>query len=164
MSNASRNEPVRGTVRAVCLGGGGIPKRAVGEARVTELGLAGDAHRSVRHGGRDRAVCLFALEDYRRLQRDGVACEPPGAFGENVLTEGLDYSRLRPGDRLALGEELVLEIADVRQPCATLKSADPRMPDLMVGRSGFVCRVVRSGRLRTGCEVARVARRDSFPR
>jgi hypothetical protein len=36
-----------------------------------------------------------------------------------------------------------LAIHDVREPCKTLKSVDARFPNLMLGRSGFVCRVVR---------------------
>jgi MOSC domain-containing protein YiiM len=141
---------VGGVVLAVCVGPGGIPKHPVDAARVAELGLEGDAHRYRFHGGARRAVCLFALEDYRRLQRDGVAAEPPGAFGENLLTEGLDYALLRAGDRLAVGPEVVLEIDDVREPCKTLKLLDARFPGLMIGRSGWLCRVVRGGVVRAG--------------
>jgi MOSC domain-containing protein YiiM len=31
---------------------------------------------------------------------------------------------------------------------------DARFPDLMLGRSGFVCRVLRAGRLRPGMSVS----------
>ena len=145
-----------GVVRAVCVGPGGIPKRRVDAARVLELGLEGDAHRYRFHGGPRRAVCLFALEDYARLRQDGVAAEPPGAFGENLLTEGLDYALLRAGDRLAVGAEVVLEIDDVREPCKTLKPLDARFPALMIGRSGFLCRVVAGGVVRAGDAIGRV--------
>ena len=87
------------------------------------------------------------------LQRDGVAATEPGTFGENVLTRGLDYSAVRAGDRLRVGDEVVLEVFDVRQPCATLEQVDARFPDLMVGRSGFVCRVIAGGALRSGLEI-----------
>jgi MOSC domain-containing protein YiiM len=118
------------------------------------------------HGGDHRAVCLFSIEDYRSLQRDRVACEPPGAFGENVLTEGLDFTRLSAGDELVIGDDagggvladgaVRIRIHDVREPCGTLKSVDMRFPDLMLGRSGFVCRVVTPGMLRPGMTIARV--------
>ena len=148
-----------GFVLAVCLGPGGIPKPAVEEAEVDGIGLAGDGHRFDRHGGRDRAVCLFSIEDYRSLQRDEVACREPGAFGENLLTEGLDYGALLAGDRLIVGEEdggVELEIFDVREPCGTLKKVDRRFPELMVGRSGFVCRVIRGGTVRAGQRIVTV--------
>lgn len=142
--------PLAGVVVAVCVGPGGIPKHPVPGARVTALGLEGDAHRFRLHGGPDRAVCLFAVEDYASLARDGVAATAPGAYGENLTTEGLDYGRLRPGARLAVGAELVLEVHDVREPCGTLKPIDARFPNLMVGRSGWLCRVLREGTVRPG--------------
>lgn len=139
-----------GKVLAVCLGPGGIPKASVDVAVVGGLGLEGDKHRSHLHGGANRAMCLFSLEDYRSLQADGVAAEPPGAFGENLLIEGLAFEDLRAGDRVHVGNEVVLEIHDIRAPCATLKPLDKRFPELMVGRSGFVCRVVSGGEVGPG--------------
>src|SRR5690349_3913420 len=140
-----------GTILAVCLGPGGIPKHSVPEARATANGLVGDKQRYTKiHGGPNRALCLFSSDDYASLRRDGVPCENPGTFGENVLVEGLDFAQLLPGDELALGDEVVIELFDVREPCGTLKSVDARFPNLMLGRSGFVCRVLREGVLRPG--------------
>jgi MOSC domain-containing protein YiiM len=144
-----------GVVLAVCVGAGGIPKFAVDSAHVSEKGLAGDKQRFLFHGGANRAVCLFSIEDYRALQADGVKCEPPGAFGENVLTEGLDMRRFQADDELTIGDEVRIAIHDVREPCKTLKSVDARFPNLMLGRSGFVCRVLRPGVIRAGMVIAR---------
>ena len=144
------------TILAVCRGPGGIPKPAVDQIRVLADRIEDDGHKFHRHGGPNRAVCLFSIEDYRTLERDGVAMNGPGSFGENVLCEGLDFARLMPGEKLALGDEVVLEIHDVREPCATLKSVDKRFPGLMLGRSGFVCKVVRAGVVRAGDAIRRV--------
>lgn len=142
-----------GTVRAVCLGPGGIPKHPVDEAECGALGLVGDKHRFKLHGGADRAVCLFSVEDRASLAKDGVVAGGPGAYGENLLVEGLDFARLRPDDVLEVGDEVVLQVHDVREPCNTLRSVDRRFPDLMLGRSGWVCRVLAGGRLRPGMQV-----------
>jgi MOSC domain-containing protein YiiM len=149
-------QPLEGTILAVCIGPGGIPKHPVPEARATPEGLVGDKQSYRKHGGPNRALCLFAIEDYHSLRRDGVPCEPPGTFGENVLVQGLDFARLSPGETLALGEEVLVELFDVREPCRTLKSVDARFPNLMLGRSGFVCRVLRAGVLRPGQAVRRL--------
>ena len=144
-------------VFAVCVGPGGIPKPQVESCAVSAQGLEGDGHRFESHGGLDRAVCLLAVEVYEALQEDGVACHEPGTFGENVLTRGLDDTTLEAGDRLRLGGGLVVEIHDIRAPCATLKSVDSRFPELLVGRSGGVCRVVEPGILRRGATIERLA-------
>lgn len=142
--------PDEGVVLAVCLGPGGIPKQPVDEARVERLGLVGDGHRYHKHGGERRAVCLLSEEEVRALEGDGVDTSGgAGTFGENLLTRGLDYRRLKPGDVLAVGS-VRLEIDDVRAPCATLRSVDKRFPDLMLGRSGFLARVLEEGTVRIG--------------
>lgn len=144
---------MEGVVLAVCVGPGGVRKHAVATAEVGELGLAGDKQRFRFHGGPNRAVCLFSIEDCRALQHDGVTCESPGTFGENVLTEGLDYRALRPDDVLTIGDVVRIAIHDVREPCKALKSVDTRFPNLMLGRSGFVCRVITGGTIAAGMPV-----------
>jgi MOSC domain-containing protein YiiM len=47
-------------------------------------------------------------------------------------------------------------VHDVRSPCDTLKSLDERFPDLLQGRSGFVCRVLSGGRIAAGMTACRV--------
>ena len=151
------SETLEGRLVAVCSSPGGIPKTPLLLARVTELGIEGDGHRFHLHGGRDRALCLLSDEEAEWLQRDGVQTTTPGTFGENLRTAGLDYRQLKPGDRLrvlqaaeATDQDVLIELFDVRAPCRTLKSVDPRFPDLMAGRSGFVARVLRGGELRPG--------------
>ena len=142
-----------GRIVAVCLGAGGIPKHPVAEGLIGGLGLEGDRHRYVLHGGPDRALCLLSVELTRELERDDVPPAAPGGYGENLLTEGLDLTTLRPGDLLDVGDEVRLQLSDVREPCKVLQAIDPRFPDLMLGRSGWMARVLSGGRVRPGDEV-----------
>lgn len=101
---------------------GGVPKLAVAEGLVNELGLAGDEHRFPDiHGGPDRALCLFSLERILELQAEG---EPifPGAVGENVTISGLDWAQLVPGVQLSLGDEVLLEVTSYTTPCNTISA------------------------------------------
>jgi MOSC domain-containing protein YiiM len=93
------------------------------------------------------------MEDYSRLIAAGVPADAPGTYGENLLTEGLDYKALRPGDHLHLSGGVKLEIFDIREPCVTLQQLDPRFPDLLIGRSGFLCRVLQGGGVATGEQI-----------
>ena len=141
---------------AVCLGPGGIPKQPVPSARVEALGLVGDKHVHPLHGGANRAVCLFSTADQASLQRDGSPIQGPGSFGENLLIDGMDFDQLDPGDRLAIGDQVVLEIHDCREPCITLQPVDDRFPALMEGRSGFLCKVIQGGSLAPEDPVSRL--------
>ena len=148
---------------AVCLGPGGFPKHPVARAEVDAHGLVGDGHRSREHGGPERAVCLLSVEETRALEAEGVAPQGPGGYAENLLVEGLDFGSLRPGDRVALSaartsedtEPVWIELTNVRAPCARLKEIDRRFPDLMLGRSGFLARVLVGGSVEPGMKVAR---------
>jgi MOSC domain-containing protein YiiM len=145
-----------GRIVQLSVSSGGVPKHAVEIARVTTLGLEGDAHRDrEHHGGPERAVCLFAMEAIRDLQGEGHPLVP-GALGENVTVEGLDWSAVQPGARLQLGDEVLLEITRYTTPCFNIRPAfrdgdyslvsQKRHP----GRSRVYARVVTTGTLRRG--------------
>jgi len=97
---------------------GGVPKQPVGEVFVGVDGLEGDAHVYHRHGGPDKAVCLYSLEVIEALQREGHPIAA-GTTGENVTVSRLDWPRVVPGVRLSVGPVL-LEITDYATPCQTI--------------------------------------------
>ena len=100
---------------------GGIPKRPVPRAQVTPEGLDGDRQRDrENHGGPERALCLFALEQIRLLQVEGHDISP-GAIGENLTVEGLDWERVTPGSRWRLGAEVLIEVTRYTSPCVNIK-------------------------------------------
>lgn len=142
---------------------GGLPKRAVAEALVTRLGLAGDAHRNLEHhGGPARAVCLFPLEAIQGLAAEGHTIVP-GALGENVTTVRLDWSAVVPGARLLLGEQVLLEVTKFTSPCFNLaplfrhrdfaRVSQTRHP----GWSRVYARVLAEGAVRPGDAVRLVS-------
>ena len=135
---------------------GGVPKRPVREAQLTPTGLACDkqAKRKI-HGGPERALCLYALERITELQDEGHPIFP-GSVGENVTIVGLDWETLQPGNRLALGDEVIIEISSYTSPCQTIAASfiagkfkrisQKKYP----GESRLYARVIQTGRLETG--------------
>lgn len=104
-------------VHQINVSDGGVPKHPVSEARITVQGLAGDRQRSTQiHGGPDRAVCVYSLEVIEALQAEGHAVAP-GASGENLTLAGLDWSQVTPGDRVRIGDDVLLELVSYTAPC-----------------------------------------------
>jgi MOSC domain-containing protein YiiM len=138
---------------------GGVPKLPVREAQLTPTGLAGDrqAHRRF-HGGPERALCLYALEQIQALQAEGHPIFP-GSVGENITVAGLDWSSLKPGLRLALGDEVVIELSSYTMPCRNIRSSfsDGRFERISqkkhAGESRLYARVIRTGTLAVGQSV-----------
>lgn len=157
-NRAVRPLVVTGTVIQINVSFGGVPKRAVAQAMITGLGLAGDAHAHPQiHGGPLKAVLILAAETIDELKARGFPVFY-GALGENLTTRGLDPSQLRIGQQLRAGAAL-LEITRIRVPCATLdiygpaikreiyddrvEAGDPSSPSW--GMSGFYTRVIQPG-------------------
>jgi MOSC domain-containing protein YiiM len=157
---------VTGTVVQVSVSQGGIPKRAIPSAGLTEIGLAGDAWRYPFHGGRRKAILLVTIEGIDELISQGFPLFP-GAMGENLTTRGLDRRALRIGQRLRVGDGEI-ELTLIRTPCATLdvygrgiqaamydarvQAGDPASPRW--GLSGFYASVVRPATVRAGDTIA----------
>src|SRR5438105_6213657 len=142
---------------------GGVPKRPVTEAILTPTGLVGDrvANPDI-HGGPLRALCLYSLERIEALRAEGHPIYP-GSVGENVTVAGLDWSLLTPGSRLALGDEVVIEITKPCNPCDSIADSftDGRFKrisqKLHPGESRLYARVIRTGRLAVGQSVRLLA-------
>ena len=137
------------TLAQLNVSSGGMPKLPVPSARVTRFGVEGDAQRNRKyHGGPNRAVCIFSEELYEWLREKGIDLKF-GAVGENFTTRGINPNSLSKGDRLRVGDCLI-EITDVRVPCANLKKWDVDLPELIVGHSGWVAKVIEEGVVKAG--------------
>lgn len=105
------------------------------------LGLAGDEQADLTvHGGIDKAIHHYPHDHYPAwaAELDGHALlAAPGAFGENITTDGLTENLMCIGDRLRLGHALI-EISQGRQPCWKI--------DHRFQRRGVTARVIESGR------------------
>jgi len=128
-----------------------------GVVAATKLGLWGDEQgdRS-RHGGPDKAICVFPAEHYPFYERLlGRRVERP-AFGENLTTWGLTEENLCIGDVLRIGTALV-QVSLPRSPCYRLaaRHGAKALPLWFerTGRTGCYLRVLEVGQLCEGCPV-----------
>jgi MOSC domain-containing protein YiiM len=107
----------RGTVFQVNVSRGGVPKHAIASDFIGPLGLASDAQADRHaHGGPLKAVCLYAVERLADLAAEGHRVFP-GALGENITVQGLDWDHVVPGARIRLGDEVLLEVTEYTAPC-----------------------------------------------
>jgi MOSC domain-containing protein YiiM len=153
-----------GRIVQVNVSPGGVPKHAVGEARVFFDRVEGDGWNDTKHHGLPgQALCLFSMELIAELREEGFPLFP-GALGENFTTEGIDYRRIHPGDRFRAGSELEIRITKIRQPCRTIAvygetllraifDAEVKAGNTSSrkwGRSGYYAEVLKEGTVRTG--------------
>jgi MOSC domain-containing protein YiiM len=133
-----------------------------GKVRARGVNLEGDdqADREV-HGGPDKAVYAYALEDIRFWEQKLGRTLPPSAVGENLTTTGIDVTNAVIGETWAIGEA-VLQVSQPRSPCWKLgvKMEDPGFPKKFTKaeRPGAYLRIVGEGHLSAGDRIEVVDR------
>jgi len=136
---------------------------------IAGLGVEGDAHAgvTVQHRSRVqrdpeapnlRQVHLMHAELFDDMAERGHVVTP-GALGENITTAGVDLLGLPRGTRLEIGDEAVIEITGLRNPCAQINGAsDGLMKELVyvddagetVRLAGVMSVVLAGGTVRAG--------------
>ena len=139
---------------------------------VTGLGVEGDAHAgtTVKHRSRVardpsqpnlRQVHLIHAELHEELRAAGFDVAA-GQMGENITTRGVDLLGLPTGTRLRLGDDAIVEITGLRNPCAQLEQIKPGLMAAVLDRdeqgnlirkAGVMAVVIAGGAVRPGDEI-----------
>lgn len=114
----------------------GFSKKASTRIRLLKgLGIEGDAHmgETVKHRSRVaqnpdqpnlRQVHLLHQEVFEELAAKGFTLKA-GDIGENILTQGINLHNLPVGTRLLIGDNVVVELTGLRNPCAQIEAFQP---------------------------------------
>ena len=136
---------------------------------VEGLGVEGDVHagktdQHQSHKARNpdapnlRQVHLIHAELHDELQDLGFDVSP-GQIGENVTTRGVDLLSLPTGTRLHLGDEAIVELTGLRNPCRQLNgiqdglmnaTLEKKEDGTLIRKSGVMSVVVSGGDVKTG--------------
>jgi MOSC domain-containing protein YiiM len=136
---------------------------------IAGLGVAGDAHagKTVRHRSRVsvdpdqpnlRQVHLIASELIDEINSEGFDLAF-GALGENITTRGIDLINLPRGTLLYLGDEAVISVTGLRNPCSQIEKFRKGLLKRMIGRhedgsplllTGIMSIVLKGGTVRQG--------------
>ena len=148
-----------GKVVAVCVSETrGVQKENKGEGVFDkDWGLRGDAHAGHWH----RQVSLLSAEEIAAFNEKGAGVQP-GAFGENLVVEGIDLRRLPVGTQLGCGDVL-LEITQIGKECHSHCAIYHKMGDCIMPREGVFARVIQGGKIAVGDEMAVQPRTTPFP-
>lgn len=111
---------------------------------VDDFGLEGDAH-----AGSDRQVSLLPYESFARVQNDLIDIKP-GDFAENITTVGLDYSQVRIGKSLRIGDSIRLIITQIGKECHRGCYIREIVGDCIMPREGVFARVGQGGTVGIG--------------
>lgn len=138
-----------GKVLAVCISEKkGTQKKPVDKIELKpEWGIVGDAHAGNWH----RQVSLLSFEKIDEFRKKGAEVEF-GAFGENIVCEGFDLSKLTVGTRFQIGDAL-LELTQIGKACHSHCEIYKTMGDCIMPREGVFTIVLKPGIVKPGDEI-----------
>ncbi len=140
----------RAVVKAVCISEiKGVQKHEIEVAKLVEdHGIEGDAHAGNWH----RQVSLLGKESVDKMQ-EKISFELfPGAFAENILTEGICLYELPVGTILQIGTA-VGEVTQIGKECHFDCEIRRKAGDCVMPREGIFVKVLKSGEVKAGDEV-----------
>ncbi len=144
------------SVDAICISTRkGTTKQEVQEANfLTDYGIEGDAHGGKWH----RQVSILSRESIDKFKRqlktkDEIQKIYNGAFAENLIIEGLIPSEIKIGQRLRIGEEVILEITQIGKECHNDCIIKKLTGKCVMPTEGLFARVIRGGRVKPGMKV-----------
>ena len=115
------------------------------------------------HGGPDKAVYAYAVEDLRWWEKQLGQSLEYGQFGENLTTEGINVNDALVGERWEIGST-ILEVSEPRVPCWRLgvRMNDKMFPRLFAQalRPGPYLRIIVEGDVGAGDKIRIVNRPD----
>ncbi|GEP46795.1 MOSC domain-containing protein [Microbacterium saccharophilum] len=139
--------------------------------RIGPYGVRSDVQANRKHhGGLDKALYAYAQEDAEYWERELGRDVPPGFFGENLRTTGIDVNAARIGEIWRIGAVVRVEVTMPRTPCQTfarwMGGAEQRgwvKRFFAAQRPGPYLRVVKGGTVQAGDEIVVEHRPDEAP-
>ena len=138
-----------GVVKAVCTSEKkGVEKHSVPEGHfLKDFGIEGDAHAGKWH----RQVSLLSYDKVKEFNERGAQVED-GAFGENLVVEGIDFRSLPVGMMIYIGD-VVLRMTQIGKECHNDCVIKQQTGECIMPREGVFARVIAGGEIRVGDEV-----------
>jgi MOSC domain-containing protein YiiM len=135
-----------------------IKESVLGPVWLSRTNVEGDKQGNPNvHGGPDKAALAYGASNYKLWKAEFDLDFPNGAFGENLTIDGLDETSVRIGDTYAIGDDVIVQVSQPRQPCWKI-ARRWQMKTLtalvdQTGRTGWYLRVLREGQLEPGLPV-----------
>ena len=138
-----------GKVIAVCRSDiKGIQKKDQGEGLfLEEFGLENDAHAGKWH----RQVSLLSFDKIEDFRARGAEVED-GAFGENLVVQGIDFATLPIGTKFQCND-VVLELTQIGKECHSGCAIFKKMGECIMPKQGVFTKVLHGGVIHPGDEL-----------
>ena len=129
---------------------------------IKNFGINGDAHAGmyVKHRSRVkknpeqlnlRQVHLIPIELLDEMKQHGYDLHP-GDLGENITTSGIDLINLPLDSQIKIGDEVILEVKGLREPCKQIEDFKSGLLKKMIAKDVDGNLIIKTGIMTTVLE------------
>lgn len=111
---------------------------------IEDHGIQHDAHAGKWH----RQVSLLSYDEIQRFKERGADVDD-GAFGENIVVEGIVLNELPIGTKLTCND-VILEVTQIGKECHHHCQIYQKVGDCIMPRLGIFARVIQGGTIQNG--------------
>ena len=139
----------KGSVRSINISlKKGVKKTPVETAEIGPEGIRTDAHAGDWH----RQISFLADESADRMRKIAPGINP-GDFAENITTLGIDFTRVRIGQKIMINDKVSLEITQIGKECHNGCEIKQQVGYCVMPTEGIFAKVITGGGIKTGDEV-----------
>ena len=140
-----------GKVVAVCFSKNkGVKKQNIRTGKLIEdFGLEGDAHGGNWH----RQISLLAMESIQKMKDKGLDVGA-GDFAENITTRGIELKSLPVGEKLCIGNRIILEVTQIGKTCHTGCAIFQQVGQCIMPKEGIFAKVLTGGEISVDDEIS----------
>ncbi len=137
-----------GKVLAICISEKkGTLKTEISEAKfIDDFGIENDAHAGKWH----RQVSLLGFNKIDEFRKKGANVDF-GAFGENLVIEGIELHTLPIGQQIKIGDVL-LEVTQIGKKCHDKCQIYYQVGECIMPKNGIFTKVLKGGTVKVGDE------------
>ncbi len=111
---------------------------------IEDYGIEGDAHAGKWH----RQVSLLSYEEIENFKERGAEIDD-GAFGENIIVQGIVLNELPIGTQLTCND-VILEVTQIGKECHDHCEIYQKMGECIMPKIGVFARVIQGGTISNG--------------
>jgi len=115
---------------------------------IENYGLEGDAHAGSWH----RQISLLSIEGRLVMENKGVKLDA-GDFGENVLTEGVEFANIMVGNKIRLGKDALVRVTQIGKECHDRCNIYYQVGDCIMPREGIFAEVLKGGEIKVDDDI-----------
>ena len=141
-----------GKILALCISEKkGTLKTEINEANfIEDFGIENDAHAGKWH----RQVSLLEFNKIDEFRKKGANVDF-GAFGENIVREGIELHTLPIGQLIKIGDVL-LEVTQIGKKCHDKCQIYYQVGECIMPKNGIFTKVLKGGKVKVGDECSLV--------